>query len=309
MTPLRIEVILNAGSGNGGTLALRERLATVFSEGGAEARIKLAENGQALTRLAQSAAEGDAQVVVAGGGDGTVNAVASALLGTGKALGILPLGTLNHFAKDLGLPLDPAKAARAILTGRPVQVDVGEVNGKIFLNNSGLGLYPSIVRVREKKQRRGRDKWVAFTQAAVEVLRRYPFLDVRLYAGGKEFRSRTPLVLVGNNEYVVEGLMLGRRACLNAGCLSLYVTHSVGRLGLARLALRAVFGGLREAEEFVSLCTSEIWVETHRRRLPVSTDGEVSVFETPLHFRVLPRALSVVVPAQPPAQQSAHSGG
>ncbi|MEJ7577747.1 MAG: diacylglycerol kinase family protein [Pyrinomonadaceae bacterium] len=293
----RVEVIINASSGQDDKEEVRARLTSIFQSCGIEARISLARSGAELERLAAEAAEGPAQVVVAGGGDGTLNAIAARLVGKDKLFGILPLGTLNHFAKDLKIPLDLEAAARTIAEGRPVEVDVGMVNDKIFLNNSSLGLYPRIVRERERQQERlGRGKWWAFLGAALRMFRRYPFFDVRLSADGGTFIRRTPFVFVGNNEYEMNGFNLGGRACLNNGQLSLYVAHRTGRFGLVRLALHALSGRLDEAQDFDRLCAKEIWIETRSKRLPVATDGEVNVLETPLHFTILPGALRALVP-------------
>ena len=164
----------------------------------------------------RAAVDGCARVV-AGGGDGTISTVAALLAGTDKALAVLPLGTLNHFAKDLGLPLELEAAARVAATGRVVRVDVGEVNGRVFINNSSIGLYPRLVRRRQQQQDRlGRGKWAAFLFAGLSVLRRYPFLDVRLEADGRTFSRRTPFVFVGNNDYLMDGLQIGARARLDA---------------------------------------------------------------------------------------------
>jgi YegS/Rv2252/BmrU family lipid kinase len=294
-------VILNATSGADDKESARERLAELFAERGSDARITLARSGAEIVELARRAARDDCETVIAGGGDGTINAVASALVGTDKRLGVLPLGTLNHFAKDLKIPLDLEGAVSNIFDGRVARVDVGEVNGRIFLNNSSLGLYPSIVRQREKQQERlGRGKWPAFIWATLSVLRRYPFLTVRLNTDEKEMLRRTPFVFVGNNEYEMESFNVGARSCLDAGHLSLYTAHRTGRLGLLRFAIRALFGGLREEKDFDALCTKEIWIETRRSRLRVATDGEVTVMNTPLHYRVLPGALNVLVP--PPTE-------
>ena len=238
------------------------------------------------------------RISLAGGGDGTINTVASAVVGTDKTLGVLPLGTLNHFAKDLHIPLDLEAAARTILAGHSLEVDVGEVNGQIFLNNSSLGLYPRLVQKRKKQQQLGYRKWAAFFWAAISVLRRYPFMDVRLNADGKDFSSRTPLVFIGNNEYVMESLNAGARACLNAGKLSLYITRNTGRLGLMRLAFRALFGGLRNDKDFIAMCSREIWIETRHHRLRVAMDGEVKVMPPPLHYRIRPLSLRVLVPVE-----------
>jgi diacylglycerol kinase family enzyme len=161
-----------------------------------------------------------------------------------------------------------------------------------------LGLYPSIVRERERQQRLGWGKWPAYVWAALSVLRRYPFLNIRLGVDGKELKSRTPFVFIGNNEYEMETLNIGGRACLDAGELSLYMTLRTGRLGLVRLALRALVGGLHQEKDFLALRTKEIWIGTKHKRLRVALDGEVRMMEPPLHYLVRPRVLRVLVPTK-----------
>ncbi len=293
----RPAVIINVASGADNKDVVRDQLTGIFRSSDLDARIFLARGGTEIIRLARQAVKEDRRPIVAGGGDGTISAVASTIAGTNRPLGVLPLGTLNHFAKDLHIPLDLEDAARVCIEGRAISVDVGEVNGRVFLNNSSLGLYPSIVRRREKLQQRlGHGKWPAFVWAALSVLRRYPFLDVRLHVDGRELVRRTPFIFVGNNEYEMEGVNVGGRSCLDAGQLSLHVAHRTGRLGLLRFALRALFGGLRNEKDFDALCTKEVMVETRRHRLNVALDGEVAVMSTPLHYRVRPGALRVLVP-------------
>src|SRR5215210_6103779 len=295
-----VEVIINAGAGGSGDGEAARAVEAAFSACGVSARVSVAHDGAEVTELARRALSNGARAIVAGGGDGTVGSVAGELVGTGRPFGVLPLGTLNHFAKDLRIPLALEEAARNVCEGRAVAVDVGEVNGHVFVNNSSLGLYPRIVRRREKLQEReGSGKWSAFMRASLAVLRRYPFMNVRLDADGKEIARKTPFVFVGNNEYQVENLQMGARSCLDAGRLSLYVAHRTGRLGLLRLALSALLGRLREAHDFDALCAREIWVETRRpKRIPVATDGEVNVLSTPLHYRIRPGALKVIVPKE-----------
>src|SRR4051812_31376617 len=194
------EVIINCASGGRAETETERAVEEAFASCGARARVRLAREGAELTELARAAVSNGARAVVAGGGDGTVGAVASVLAGTDKALGVLPLGTLNHFAKDLRIPLEVGPAARNVCEGREVFVDVAEVTGgggesdrRVFINNSGLGLYPHIVRHREKLQEReSLGKWTAFARASLAVLRRYPFLNVRLNADGKEIVRSTP---------------------------------------------------------------------------------------------------------------------
>lgn len=293
----RPAIIINASSGADDKEAARGRLVEIFKSHGLDAEVWLAGSGSEIIELARRAVRENCQPIVAGGGDGTISAVASELVGTDRTLGVLPLGTLNHFAKDLNIPLDLDGAARVCVEGRTISVDVGEVNGHIFLNNSSLGLYPDIVRRREQQQQRlGRSKWAAFTWAALAVLRRYPFLNVRLSTDARELVRRTPFVFIGNNEYEMESFNAGARSCLDAGHLSLYVAHRTGRLGLLRFAVRALLGGLRDQKDFDALCSKEIWIETRRENIRVAVDGEVTIMQTPLHYRARPSALRVLAP-------------
>jgi diacylglycerol kinase family enzyme len=272
-----------------------------FRASGFEAAITLAESGEDMIETAKAAIGRGVAMIVAGGGDGTINAVASVVVGSGVKFGVLPLGTLNHFAKDLGIPLTLDEAIANLAQGTPASVDVGEVNGRIFLNNSSLGLYPDIVRDREKQQRRlGRGKWLAFSWAALTALRRYPFLSLRLHINGGEHARHTPFVFIGNNEYLMQGLNIGERERLDRGTLSLYVAQRPGRLGLVRLAFHALLGKLAQLEDFDVVLVPELEIETRHKRLRVSTDGEVTIMAPPLRYRIRKAALTVLVP-QPTA--------
>jgi len=307
---LKVAVIINAHAGGGHAQELAQRVTDGFRQHQVEANVTLAADGAALIDAARAALEDNADIIVAGGGDGSVNAVASVVSGSKAAFGVLPLGTLNHFAKDLSIPLALDDAIRNIVEGRRLAIDTGEVNGVLFINNSSLGLYPDIVRDREKQQNRlGRGKWLAFCWAAMGALRRYPFLDVRMDIKDDEdnaesHRRRTPFVFIGNNEYLMDGLNIGKRNSLSDGKLSLYVCHRTGRLGLVRLALHALFGRLQQARDFDMLSAAEIEIDTrhhhgqHRiKRLRVATDGEVTIMQTPLVYRIRPASLTVIVPA------------
>lgn len=298
--PNPITVIINATAGTGAACPGPPELTGKFRRAGLEVTVIQAANGDELIETAQRAVAGGAGIVVAGGGDGTINAVASAVIGSGCALGVLPMGTLNHFAKDLGIPTDIDDAIAVIVGGHRRKVDVGEVNGQPFLNNSSLGLYPNIVRDRQHQQQRlGRGKWLAFVSATVTALRRYPFLDAHLNIDGRSQRLRTPFIFIGNNEYSMTGFTLGTRSDLTRGQLSLYVAQRTSRVGLLRLALRSLFGRLHQARDFTALLAREITVETHHRRLPVATDGEVRWMDAPLQYRIRCAALTVLVPAVP----------
>jgi diacylglycerol kinase family enzyme len=170
------------------------------------------------------------------------------------------------------------------------------VNNRIFLNNSSLGLYPTIVRERQKRERLGFRKWPAFFWATIQALRRYPFLEVQLRVNGELLDRLTPFVFVGNNEYAMDLFNIGLRDRLDRGTLSIYITHRTSRLKLISLALRAVFGRLRDDKDFLALSSNEVKIQTARKRLRVAFDGEVDVVKSPLYYRVRPGALRVIVP-------------
>ena len=295
----RITALLNAGSGTGQGPALAETVRGLLGRGDAAVEVREIARGASVDGAIAAAKAARPDVLVAGGGDGTVSAVAAALVDSDIVLGVLPLGTLNHFAKDLGIPLVLEAAAEAIVSGRTTRIDVGEVNGRVFINNSSIGLYPEIVRDRERQQRRlGRGKWPALAWATWAALRRYSFLSVTLRIGGAERSRKTPFVFVGNNEYRMEGFSIGERVGgLGAGLLSVYLTQRPGRLRLLMLALRALAGRLRQARDFEALLTADFVIESRHRMLRVATDGEITEMQTPLRYRSRPASLQVALPA------------
>ena len=293
VTSNAVPVLCNCSAGGGRSATDVER---AFEGSGVDARV-VALGGGDPREAALEALKSKPAVLVAAGGDGTISAVAGALRGTGTVLGILPLGTLNHFAKDLRIPLDPAEAARVIAAGKRLAVDVGEVNGRCFINNASLGLYPGMVRERERQQRRlRRSKRHAMLWATLAVLQRPPLLDLRLELDGEMHDYRAPFVFIGNNDYKMQGFEIGTRERLDAGCLNVYTTHGSSAGRLVMLALRAIFGRLRQDTDFKEALVRELRVASRRRRLLVATDGEVTPMDTPLEFRIQPRALQVLVP-------------
>ncbi|WP_036165690.1 diacylglycerol kinase family protein [Massilia sp. 9096] len=292
-----VVVIINAGAGAGHDDKAADKLRGLLRDAGLDAELVLADSGEAMIDAAQRALDNGARLVAAGGGDGTINAVASKMVDTNVDFGVLPMGTLNHFAKDLGIPLELEAAVRNLAEGKPRAVDVGEVNGRIFLNNSGLGLYPDLVRDREKQQNRlGRGKWLAALWAGLAALRRFPFLSMRVTADGQRLARRTPFVFIGNNAYTMQGLAIGERERLDGGVLSLYVAQKPTRLGLLRFAFDALRGKLGDERDFDILHTAAMEIDTRRRMLRVSTDGEVTLMRPPLRYRVRPGALHVITP-------------
>lgn len=237
-------------------------------------------------------------LVIAGGGDGTLSSVAQHLVGKDIPLGLLPLGTLNHLTKDLSIPQDLEEAVDILTSGSVATIDTASVNDKFFLNNSSLGLYPQLVRFREREQHAGRHKWHAFFRALRRVLGRFPLMTVRLIVDGKEIVCRTPLVFVGNNLYDLEGFTLGSRKRLNEGTLSLILTTYTNRWAIFGLAMRALLGRLRANKRFKAYMATEITIETKRLHEQVSLDGEVEQLKPPIVYRIHPKSLRVIVPVE-----------
>ncbi len=293
---MRITVLLNAASGTGGAPAAREEIERLLSEAGHEVQVQVAA-GRRLPELARKAVDDGAEALLAGGGDGTISAVAGVLAGTGVPLGVLPLGTLNHFARDLGIPLALADAVAVVLAAVITAIDVGEVNGHVFLNNSSIGVYPRVLRLRERYRRRGRSKWIAAFWAILAVLRRHSFMGVRVEADGETIVRRTPFVFVGNNAYRMEGLSAGSRDSLTDGRLVLYMMNASGRRNLLWLAWNVLIGRARQLAELEERSVLEAQVELRRGDIQLALDGEVLTERGPLEYRVRPAALRVFTPA------------
>jgi diacylglycerol kinase family enzyme len=274
------------------------RLQEAVRQAGLQADVVPVEPDQLPRAVAHAADAPEIDAVCVAGGDGTVNSAAAVMAGRAKPLGVLPLGTLNHFARDLGMPPDPDQALSAIAAGRWRDVDVGEVNGRVFVNNCSMGLYPEAVRGREERRDRGAPKWPAMLQAMRDALQCLPLLRLTLRTDERTLRVATPLLMVGNNRYQTDLLRLGQRESLDEGKLWVYLTRSTGAGGMLKLGLRALAGRLEQTRDFESLSTTALHVDDRRRRrrLRVAVDGELAEIAPPLVLRSRPRSLRVLVP-------------
>jgi diacylglycerol kinase family enzyme len=302
MSTMEATVLLNPRCGQ--TLGLSpdelgRRLVEAVAEGGIAAKVRLTPGPELVA--AARAALGRCDLVIAAGGDGTASAVAGALVGSETLFAALPLGTFNHFAKDLGQPDDWAAAAAALGQGEPRDIDVGEVNGRVFLNNSSVGAYPRLVRRRDQHRKRwGLPKALAMALATVEFAGRMPLARVKLeFDGESVFRWVTPFVLVGNNEFTGRPLSGRWRAQLNGGKLWVYTLPTLSVWRTAQAMLAASFRGLRDLRGCQARPASQLTVSTWRRRPPVAFDGEVARMPSPLRYRIRPGALRVLAPPPP----------
>jgi diacylglycerol kinase family enzyme len=300
---MKVTVLVNRGSGTVKKKHLTaESLRELFQKSGTEADVRLIPGGE-ICDAARDAVKAGTGAVVAGGGDGTVRAVASVLVDGEVPLGVLPLGTLNHFAGDLKIPNDLEAAARVVSEGEVQRLDVGEVNDEIFLNNSSLGFYPPIVQARDQEMRRSkRGKWVAMAIATFQLLPKLRSLHVRISSGDWHVDRKTEVLFVGNHEYKLNAFVHGAPDRVeDSGNLYVYLARSRSRLGLLGLALAGLVRDVKRAESVEDWRLPEFTVEVRSKRaVPVAFDGEVSVMGSPLRYRTRPRALPVLLPPEEP---------
>jgi YegS/Rv2252/BmrU family lipid kinase len=291
-------VLLNRG---GGAVAADSesagKVAAALAGAGVDVDVELIGGGDCEVRCKAIAERGD-ELLIVGGGDGTISAAASALVGTETRLGILPLGTLNHFARDLGIPTDLAEAAAVIAKGKHRRVDVAEMNGRIFINNSAIGLYPLMVIDRDQQRKRlGRSKRLAMVVASVRTLARFNHQRLALTVNEeRKARLDTPLLFVGNNNYRIDLGAAGQRDSIEAGELCVMVMRKKTRAGLIAASIRALFNRSRPDDMVYLDGVERLRVASHRGELAVSLDGEVVRAEPPLDYRIRKKALNVVTP-------------
>lgn len=250
---------------------------------------------QTLEQLVQTAINAGAETIVAAGGDGTISAIVNELLKHPNVrLGVLPLGTFNNFAKTLGIPLAIEQAVEVLVQGNTIAIDVGSVNDRVFINNSGIGVYPYIVKHREWLQEQGKSKRVALFFALIKALFYCPFLHLDFILAGQKLSRRTPLVFIGNNEYAITGSEMGTRERLNQRKLSLFITHNINHLRFLGLCLALLLSRKDGLTTLDTLTIDQFTIVSRKPTLRVSLDGEVVRLATPLHYRIIPKALQVI---------------
>lgn len=301
--PLRAVVLVNEGAGAAEGrqgMAFAAALAAAFERRGAVAETQLLPSDslrEAAERARERVARGEIDAIAVGGGDGSIRTVAGVLADTGIPLGVIPLGTLNHFARDLGLPADLDGAAAVICAGHARVVDAAEVNGELFVNNSSIGIYPSMVQDRERlRQGRGWTKWTAMLVAGLRTLKRFPVRRLSISAEGWTEPCRTSCVFIGNNRYEIEAAAFGRRRRLDCGELCLYVAKPQSRLSLIWLGLRSAVGFLDGERDLRAFTARAAVIDARQHRMLVALDGEVQRLRSPLRYRSRPGALRVFAP-------------
>jgi diacylglycerol kinase family enzyme len=277
-----------------------------FQAHGLEAEVRMA-GGSQIAQMAHSfvtaKSPGDKpRILVVGGGDGTLGSVASAVVGTDVVLGVLPLGTLNHFARDLGLSNDLDSAMDIIAAGHVEQIDVAEVNGRVFLNNSSIGIYPFLVAERSAEQKRlGLGKLAALGPALLLTLKASSWQRVKISIDDKGREQRTLCVFVGNNFYDLSNL--GHRGSFTSGELCVYVVKQQSWLGLALLPFKVALGLIDPVRDVELFRVQDLEIKARRRHMRIAMDGETVEAIPPLRFRTRPRSLRVLAPASTSIKQ------
>lgn len=307
--------VINAASGRHGAETTRQVIETALRAAGRSGELCFARPGE-LARVAQQAARTAAErhtAVVAVGGDGTINAVAQAAHAQGCAMGVVPQGTFNYFARTHAIPTDPAEAAQALLRAEPVAVQVGLINERVFLVNASVGLYPQMLEDRETyKARFGRSRLVAFGAALVTLMGRHRQLRLRIELGSSAREITTPTLFVGNNRLQLEQVGVAQAPSLDEGCMAAVMLRPIGALAMLGLVLRGALGTLGEADTVESFKFQRMLVKPRRawgrRMVKVAFDGEVGRMRMPLEFQVSPQPLYLLKSTAQPAAADAGQG-
>jgi len=291
---MRWVVVLNRRSGSAPD---ETAVAEALQRAGLTADIVPVPSAMGAGSIDDTAAQYD--VLVAAGGDGTVSTVAGAAVRAGKVFGVIPGGTLNHFARDAGIPLDLDEAAALLAAGHTRRLDVGVVNDRIFINNASIGAYPRMVWERNRARKRGLPRPIAVGFAVARTWFDLRSVAARLTIDGRELVRSTPFIFIGNSAYDVEGTDIGRRPTMTDGKLSLYMAPRFGRGDALLLPVRVLLKTLEEHERFESFDAAAISIETSSARVSVGIDGEIRMLDAPLRFSVQSDALETILPKAP----------
>lgn len=310
-----LQFVINAASGQHEPATIGLVIEEALRLGSRTGELLFAHSDQ-LSNIAQQAAAtafGQSSAVVAVGGDGTINAVAQAAYDQGCALGVLPQGTFNYFARTHGIPVDAPQALQTLLTCKPVPVQVGLINDHVFLVNASLGLYPELLQDREAFKRRfGRSRLVAFGSALVTILGVHRLLRLRIERNGDSRDITTATLFIGNNRLQLEQVGLAQASALDQGCLAAVMLRPIGVLTMLWLLLRGSFGSLGEADTVESFQFHRMVVRPRlgwdRLRVKVAFDGEVNWMHAPLEFKVSAKPLYLIKPMTEDGA-TGHAGG
>lgn len=293
----KLALVLNGAAGKKDALANEEKIRVRLTPRVKEFVSYSVRRGADIAAAAKRAAQEGADVVVALGGDGTQSAVAGALAGSDTVMGVLPGGTFNYFARELGVGETLDAALETLLSGRIRRLDVGEVNGRIFLNNASFGLYPKILEQREAIYKRwGRSRLAAYWSVVLTLWDMRDPMHLSLTLDGEKRDFYTPLAFVARSAYQLENMGLEGADAVRNGQLALFLAKGHSPRQLMAAAFRLAFGKTARGQDFDLLIADEILIETRQSRRLLAFDGEKAYLARPFRLRVQREALSVIVP-------------
>jgi diacylglycerol kinase family enzyme len=293
-------VVMNAGSGADDKNDARMALQSGLTQRGNKVHFHLIDKHDDVEQVVARAKDACLKtqgVLVAAGGDGTVNAAASAVVGSDIPFAVVPLGTFNYFARDIGMPLEPAAAATAILGGTVSPIHVARLNKHLFLVNASIGLYVKLIEQREKHEARlGRSRIVSVISGLVTALRGHYAMSLDMAVDGKPVHLRTPLLFLGKNYLQLKNLDFDIAQGVADGQIGVILLRDANPLTILNMALRALFGKLEQAQKLHAFCAQRLQINTRRSKVSAVIDGEIVELQTPLNVEIARNALQVVRP-------------
>lgn len=299
MAGKRLCVMANSKSGRGSEKQRLSQIMDGLSARGADAVLRSLEKGENFGRATRNEVNKGAQMIIAAGGDGTMSGVAEALMGTDTAMGIVPLGTFNYFARSLGVPEDIEGALDVIACGYRLQTSVGCLNDRLFLNNASLGIYPQILRTRETTYAKwGRSRIAAYWSVVQTMMRLPKPLKLEITVDGQHEIVKTPLAFVVSNAFQLRQMGLEGADCIEQGQLALLIAHNTGRVGLLRNGAALLMGRAEKNRDFRLICAPSLLLQSQRKSLLVARDGEREKMSGPFEAEMRVSALNVIAPEQ-----------
>ncbi|HBZ43243.1 MAG TPA: diacylglycerol kinase [Maritimibacter sp.] len=295
-----VHAVINARSGKAGDGSIVDGLRQAVFDAGGSLTVHLDDKGGKVDKMARRAVDDGATAVIAAGGDGTLSGVAGEMAGSGVALGVVPMGTFNYFARALGIPQDADAAIRALAQGRVTPAAVGRVNDKVFLNNTSIGVYSAILQEREDTYKRwGRSRLAAYWSVIRALTRFYDPMTMAITVDGERISVKSPLAFVGASAFQLEGFQLDGAEAVRDGQLALLLADDVGRAGLVKHAARLAARRMEVGRDFHLVTGRDILIDPGRRKRLVVRDGEKAPMRGPFHVRIDPGALDVICPDNP----------
>tara|TARA_R100000322_G_scaffold39804_2_gene24722 strand:+ start:27227 stop:28138 length:912 start_codon:yes stop_codon:yes gene_type:complete len=289
--------VVNVRSGRRDGTDVTDWLRECIAESGGRLTLHVDERGGSIEKLTRRALDAGASAVIAAGGDGTISSVANVLAGGDVPMGVIPMGTFNYFARANGIPEDTQAALEAICHGRTSPADIGRINGKVFLNNTSIGVYSQILKQREDTYAQfGRSRAAAYWSVLRALLKFYDPMTMKIEVDGRQMSVRSPLAFVCNSAYQLERFALDGADAVRKGELALFLADDVGRLGLVRHAVKLATRQMREGRDFRLVTGREIVIDPGRHKRLVVRDGEKEPMRGPYRISLERHSLDLIRP-------------